>query len=284
MSRSSCVQKATRRVSTFAVLFLCLSVVAGCNDGGSGSLAPDLSAPITRAHDWLDRPDLELVSSLMLAGLRPMYGLQFNNDPAAIFEQHLADLQASGQPNEAGTMSLFRRIYDGTVVFDPYYWSLAGSIDQSTLQSLYCDSVPVPADYANQLLSMSGDGGYHATHAMLAALFLRSNGCQVLSSAEIQLLESRTAAVIDLGDGFLDDVDIEAMTMLAFASRLDLVPMSARQALLATQQADGSWVEHSPLAGEPPTAGFQHATGLAYSFLLVWQANGVFIPLCPRMP
>lgn len=270
-----------RRCGLVCVLALLL---AACNDGGSGSFHPDLSGPLVRVHAWVDRPDLEPIPALMLTGLRQVYGVSFTVDPQAIYEQYIATLQAGGQVQAADVLTLFRRIYDGTQVFNATSWSYAGSIDQLTLDALYCDTVPVPADYENQLMTLSTQGGYSTTHALLAALVLRSNGCVPLTAPDMDLLYSRTLAVIDLNDGYLDDVDIEAMTMLAAGGKLAMVPVSVRQTLLDSQQADGSWAEHSPLAGGTVATGYQHATILAYQFLLAWQMNGTFLPLCPRAP
>lgn len=261
---------------------------AGCGGGSSPPPAPaDLATPIAGATAWLDRPDLEIASSLVMAGLQPMYSLALTVDPAAIFEQHVADLQTAGQTDAAGSLSLFRRLYNNTVTFDAYYLSQAGVVDQMTLKALYCDTEPVPAGFRDDLMAASLVGGYDTTHVLLAALILRSLGCNdVLSAIDKLNIELRTAALINLGDGLLDDLDIEAMTFLAEAGRMDLVPEAARQALLATQQPDGSWAEHNVLPdGSPlPVAGFQHATALALSFLLAWQADGVFIPLVPPAP
>lgn len=218
-----------------------------------------------------------------MAGLQWIYNLSLEHDPRDTFTRHVHELEGSGQLDAAAALALFRRIFDGSEVLDTAYLANTGDIDRRTLQALYCDTQPPPAGFRDELMDALELGGYETTHVLLAALFIRSNGCTgILDVTDVRLIESRVAEQIVLDDGFLDDLDIEAMAFLAAGDRMDLVPPVARDALLATQQADGSWAEHTALDGTiGAVPGFQHATVLAIWFLLAWQEGG-WVPVAPR--
>ncbi|MGZ6066583.1 MAG: hypothetical protein ACXWVM_29565 [Polyangiales bacterium] len=273
------VMAASRFRALVALVWL---VVTSCN-GAHHAPRSKASTPLARALAWCDQPSLEAPSSLVLASLQRAYGLRLAHDPRAIFAKRVAEMRAVGKTGAAGTLALLRRVYDGSVRIEPEFMSLANSTDQHTLVALYCDTAAPPPNFRDALMAAVERGGYQATHVLLAALFLRSNGCTgILSADDRARIHARVAALIRLDDGSLDDLDVEAMTFLAADGRADLVPAAARVALLASQQADGSWRNHTPLGVHlEPSAGFQHTSVLALWFLLLERSGSAFVPMSP---
>jgi hypothetical protein len=242
-------------------------VVTGC-DGASDRVA---KTAVERALAWCDESCVEAPSALVLASLQRAYALKLNRDPRATFVK-----SAAGR-------APFRRVYDGSLRLAREQLPSMSPTDQRTLLALYCDTTPPPPSYRNDLMNAVEQGGYRATHVLLAAIYLRSNGCtNILSATDRETIHARIAALIRLDDGTLDDLDVEAMTFLAADGRADLVPTTARDALIASQRADGSWQSHTRL-GAPlgAAAGSQHTTVLALWFLLHERAGGAFVSMSP---
>lgn len=259
-----------------------LSVLAGCQDDSRGSGHGQAQDPRVRmAIAALDRPDMSDQASLLLAMLQLAYGIDVENDPVAIFEGWIVYYSETEAPDVVAVMSMYRRIYDGTVLPDGSAIDAAGSLDRETLLAIFCDRLELPADFRDTLMVNSAQGGYAATHVLLAHLFLRTSGCNlVLSDADVLEIQAQTAAAIDLDDGGLSDLDVEAMALLAASGRMDLVPGQAVDALYAAQLASGGWPLNAPIAiPDPGLPTEDHATALALWFLLAQEVEGGFAPL-----
>lgn len=289
-------------------LLLVALFLAGCDSGdpASGSPAggfgeldaasgPDPAPPVVTgvaldsrielARAWLDTSRMQYDAALVVATLQQTYGIAMTHDGATIYEGWMSTFADLGYPDFVGGMALFRRIYDGAASLDAGYLAAAYPMDQLTLHALYCDRTPVPAGYRDALMAQLDVGGYDTSHVLLALVFARSNDCPTgLSAADYAEVISQVAALADLDDGQITDLDIEAMTFLAAAGRLDLVQDDHFAAFLATQRPDGSWSGQVWLDGSGASAVSQHTTALGLWLLLARQANDGFRRLVPGAP
>jgi len=144
-------------------------------------------------------------------------------------------------------------------------------IDRITATALYCKEEPLPKTFLNSIHSMANHGGYPLTHATLALLMAKSNGCDISElqfQEELNFHNNRLSALLNRVKPE-SDLGIEAIVMLYLTGN---VPHhSARAAridpkwilrILDSQHTDGSWYQND------------HTTVLAIWALLEAKRNG----------
>ncbi len=163
--------------------------------------------------------------------------------------------------------AIYRRIDDPTAQVDKAaIAALPTAIDRITASALYCDRIPLPADWVEILAKASRAGAYALTHAVLATEWTVENGCRAraevtaLHAEQVGLLEQLIEQRATLPDRYdsATDLWIEAMVMLDYSGAGDRIRAAWIDDLLSQQRADGGW-PRGPGAGRSDP----HATALA---------------------
>ena len=120
-----------------------------------------------------------------------------------------------------------------------------GSIDTNAMvaAALWCNEVPLPADYSDELLVVAEAGGYELTHALGSLQFLVERECIEPDEAATLAdeLAGRTATLLE-GDG-LGDLELEACALLAWSGHDDLLPEDLDDRVEAAYLDEGGWPE-----------------------------------------
>jgi hypothetical protein len=178
-------------------------------------------------------------------------------------------------------VDVFRRLIDPEQKARPEWFDPAAGgargLDRLTVLALYCDQVPPPADYRALLEKGRAEGGYALTHAALALIWLRENGCRVAEPDFEKRVIRETAALVR-ADGAVSDLELEAAAMVARLGEARLLPDRFPQEVMAAQHGDGGWAED----GGKTSPSDWHPTILALWFLLEIEQPGGTIPMVPR--
>jgi hypothetical protein len=152
------------------------------------------------------------------------------------------------------------------------------SIDGITSRALYCDKKDLPDDYVARLKTSMSESDYGATHAALALMWMKENGCpSPLTDEETQKLVERLAA-IPTADGRVTDVEVEAATFLCCMGHADLLTPAFIDQVVAAQREDGSWPYDSV---ETNDRAHWHTSALAL-WLLLEVERGTKETMLPR--
>lgn len=235
--------------------------------------ATDMATRIRLATSWFDRTTyVDVVHASLVVNLRNRFGLVMTNDLVATIDYELGLELAAGATGQWNLDQEWRRLYDGTLAATAFLDTLTDPLanpDAITMPAAYCATYPLPSDFRNRMLTAIAAGGYYTTHALLAELFLESNGCPPpLTSSERDSLVTSVQGIISLADGSLDDLDIEAMAFLVAAGRADLLPSDAYAAFLDYQRINGGWPPKVWLATRSGPANNDHTSGLGLWLLL----------------
>jgi hypothetical protein len=166
---------------------------------------------------------------------------------------------------EAALKRVFRRIADhDNQLQQGDLEAVFIDIDLLTVPALYCDRLGLPPDYSAMLDEAVRTGEYMLTHALLACIWIRENGCEVpLSDEAIENMYSANAALIN-DDPVVDDLELEAATFLYLAGQGALVDHVFVERVIAVQNNDGGWLGSSDTLGDSNW----HTTALALLLLL----------------
>ena len=84
------------------------------------------------------------------------------------------------RPKEAPVLRVLRRLLDANNPLQPDDWDhVLIHTDRLLAAALYCDRLGLPESYAEVLEKGVKAGGYHATHVLLAWIWLQDNRCQL---------------------------------------------------------------------------------------------------------
>lgn len=163
--------------------------------------------------------------------------------------------------------NLFARVYDpsAAVGASPQDLASGNRTDQLTSTALHCDRWPLPGDYVDQLEAQAArrDLG-EKNHALIPAIWAHEHGC--LDDAEYRRVTDLVAPQLAQAvrqKSAVDDPFVEAVALLTFVGRDDLVDPAWIDAIRAAQRPDGGWVE------EPgSTTSSAHTTFLALWVLM----------------
>jgi hypothetical protein len=207
--------------------------------------ALDVSSAVLEAVNFcegLDEPD----ALLMLNVMYRRFNISSFADALQRYDQVLSE-----SPDEAPIMRVFRRIADYDNVLQKGDWdSVTWELDTLTVPALYCDRMELPAYYPQSLTMAAGSGSYSLTHALLAHIWIKENGCELSFSEEfIEYLYRANAELID-EDSVVDDLELEAATFLYLAGQGVLVENTFIDHVLAVQKDDGGWLFSSDELGD----------------------------------
>lgn len=153
-----------------------------------------------------------------------------------------------------------------------YFTTNVRNMDARTAWSMYCRQFPLPDDFVIILHQQADIGGYELTHVALQYQSARYNGCldgttDLEKSLEAKLLNGLQAIAQTAPPKTPDnDIRLEAVAMLYYMQRPDLVQPQWLEWALAAQHPDGGWSEFSA-----DTLSGDHASILGLWVLLAYR-------------
>jgi hypothetical protein len=167
-------------------------------------------------------------------------------------------------------LRVLRRLLDANNPLRPDDWDhLRIHTDQLLAAALYCDVLGVPEYYPEALERGVKAGGYHATHVLLAWIWLNDNRCKLkvrdgfvedMYRANLTILEDRPTMV--------NDLKLEAAAFLCMARQGSRVDPKFVRHVVSIQRADGGWgIPDTPDPNHPDGSSW-HSTILALLLLL----------------
>jgi hypothetical protein len=167
----------------------------------------------------------------------------------------------------------FARVGNAAAFLTAEELALLESLNDVTVPALFCDRYDLPAGYIPLLEDTLAQGGYDATHVLLALFWIRELGCtSPVDEAFYEDVLTVVAEIIDDWHEYTSDMEIEAAVFLAYLGEEARIPEGFAEGLAANQRSDGSWSdipEDDPL-GDPQRG---HTTGLA-----LWYLHEVLFP------
>jgi hypothetical protein len=193
------------------------------------------------------------------------FGVQQFADALERYDEVLAE-----RPNEAPLLRVLRRIGDADNPLRPDDWEhVQIHTDRVLVTALYCDRLGFPPDFAEVLAKGVRAGGYHATHALLAWIWIQDNGCQLpVPVAFAEELYRAVAAILEDRPTLVNDLKLEAAAFLCLARQSARVSPGFVRHVVSIQQADGGWgrLDNADAAG--PDGSSWHSSLLALLLLL----------------
>jgi hypothetical protein len=274
-------------VPAFVIVGLLASGCGGSTSSGAVALGPDKASAADRGAAYLAE---------RLGDLDPLHqsGIDYlwrNWGPDGLAPFGPASLEGIGEvlagaevPGDQVELRALARLADPSITESPTQVESLAPRSAAMAAGLYCDTRTLgPADLANwsQLIS---EGGYEATHVVLAWSWVRELGCStpevdaVGERATDRVLEEfnermRTRPLVDA----IDDLFLEQGAMLTLVGRADAIPASWFDAVVEAQQDDGGWTYESRVA-QPGAPSNWHAT-----FLALWALHGAGRPATEPM-
>src|SRR5262249_16737064 len=138
---------------------------------------------------------------------------------------------------------VLRRLNDANNPLQPDDWDhVLIHTDQILATALYCDRLGFPPYYAEVLEKGVRAGGYPATHALLAWIWLRDNGCQLaVRDGFVEDMYRAVEAILEDRPTILNDLKIEAAAFLCMAREGQRVSPRIVRHVVLTQRDDGGW-------------------------------------------
>jgi hypothetical protein len=195
-----------------------------------------------------------------------LFGVREFADALARYDEVVADRPAA----EAAVLRVLRRLNDANNPLKPDDWDRVNILtDQLLACALYCDRLGLPPAYPEALEQGIRAGGYHATHVLLAWIWLRDNRCRLavregfeedMYRANVAILEERLLAV--------NDLKLEAAAFLCMARQGSRVEPRFVAEVVSIQRADGGWGKLDTPDPANPEESSWHSTTLALLLLL----------------
>lgn len=172
-------------------------------------------------------------------------------------------------PDRAPVLRVFRRMFDANNPIDPDDWDhVTIPTDRLLVSALYCDRLGLPPSFAEALGRAVSQGGYAATHALLAWVWIAENGCEIsVPDGFVDDMVGAVAAIIDADPTSVNDIKLEAAAFLCLARYSARVDLGFVRRVMAIQNADGGWGVPAEGAGDPDGSSW-HSTILALMILL----------------
>ena len=174
------------------------------------------------------------------------------------------------RPDEAPVLRVLRRLNDANNALRPEDWDYVQiHTDRVLATALYCDRLGFPPSYAQALANAVQAGGYPATHALLAWIWIRDNRCQLsVPDGFVEAMFRTVAAILEDRPTVVNDLKLEAAAFLCMAREGKRVaPLFIRQ-VVASQRADGGWGKLDTPDPADPDGSSWHSTTLALLLLL----------------
>jgi hypothetical protein len=180
------------------------------------------------------------------------------------------DEEIAVRPKEAPVLRVLRRLLDANNPLQPDDWDhLRIHTDQVLAAALYCDVLGVPEYYPEVLEKGVKAGGYHATHVLLAWIWLNDNRCKLaVRDGFVEDMYRANAAILEDRPTMVNDLKLEAAAFLCMARQGGRVDPKFVRHVLSIQRGDGGWgIPDTPDPSNPDGSSW-HSTILALLLLL----------------
>lgn len=180
------------------------------------------------------------------------------------------DEEIAARPKEAPVLRVLRRLLDADNPLQPDDWDhVKIHTDQVLAAALYCDRLGLPEYYAEVLERGIKAGGYHATHVLLAWIWLNDNRCKLaVRDGFVEDMYRANAAILEDRPNMVNDLKLEAAAFLCMARQGRRVDPRFVRHVVSIQRADGGWGKLDTPDPENPDASSWHSTILALLLLL----------------
>lgn len=147
------------------------------------------------------------------------------------------------QDHSDRVLRLFRRVFDAGNPIEPDDWDhVVTPTDRLLISALYCDRIGLPPSFAEALERAISHGGYGATHALLAWVWLNENGCQLeVPDGFVDTMYGAVQGIIDEDPTVVHDINLEAGAFLCLARQPERVDLGFVRRVIAVQNEDGGW-------------------------------------------
>lgn len=181
----------------------------------------------------------------------------------------LYDAELPKHPARAPVLRVFRRMFDANNPIRPEDWEhVTIQTDRLLVSALYCDRLGLPESFADVLARAVSQGGYAATHALLAWVWIQENRCPLAVPAGFpEDMYRAVARIIDEDPTSVNDIKLEAGAFLCLAHQVHLVDLGFVRRVIAFRNPDGGWGRPVEGAGNPDESSW-HSTILALMILL----------------
>ena len=180
------------------------------------------------------------------------------------------DEEIAARPKEAPVLRVLRRLLDANNPVDLDDWEqLKIHTDRVLAAALYCDRLRLPDRYAEVLENGVKAGGYHATHVLLAWIWLNDNRCKlVMRDGFVEDMHRAVAAILEDRPNIVNDLKLEAAAFLCMARQGKRVDPRFVRLVVSIQRVDGGWgIPDTPNPADPDGSSW-HTTTLALLLLL----------------
>jgi hypothetical protein len=223
----------------------------------------DVRTKIAKAIHFLQRAR-EPHALLFMGLMYRRFGIQEFADCRERFAEVLTE-----HPDRAPVLRVFRRMFDANNPIELDDWKhVTIQTDRLLVSALYCDRLGLPPSFAEALARAVSQGGYAATHALLAWVWIQENGCALaVPEGFVDEMVGAVAAIIDDDPTSVNDIKLEAGAFLCLARHSSRVDLGFVRRVMAFQNEDGGWGVPAEGAGNPDESSW-HSTILALMILL----------------
>jgi hypothetical protein len=174
------------------------------------------------------------------------------------------------RPAEAPVLRVLRRLNDADNPLQPDDWDhVKIHTDQLLATALYCDRLGLPSSFAEVLERGVKEGGYHATHVLLAWIWLHDNRCKlVVRDGFAEDIYRANAAILEDRPNIVNDLKLEAAAFLCMARQGKRVDPRFVRTVVSIQRADGGWGKLDTANEANPDESSWHSSILALLLLL----------------
>jgi len=180
------------------------------------------------------------------------------------------DEEIARRPKEAPVLRVLRRAGDANNPIQPDDWDhVLIHTDRLLASALYCDQLGLPPSFAEVLAKGVRAGGYHATHALLAWIWVQDNRCELtVPDGFVEEMYRAVAAILEDRPTMVNDLKLEAAAFLCLARQGARVDPRFILHVVSIQRADGGWGQLDEVDPAKPDESSWHSTILALLLLL----------------
>jgi hypothetical protein len=180
------------------------------------------------------------------------------------------EVTADRPKEEAAVLRVLRRLNDANNPLQPNDWDhVVIPTDRVLATVLYCDQLGFPPSFAEVLEKGAKEGGYAATHVLLAWIWLRDNRCELaVRDGFVEDMYRANAAILEDRPTIVNDLKLEAAAFLCMARQGRRVDPRFVRHVVSIQRADGGWGRLDTPDPDNPGESSWHSTTLALLLLL----------------
>jgi hypothetical protein len=219
---------------------------------------------IANAIDFINRTR-EPYGLLFLDVMHRRFGVPQFADALKRYDEVLAE-----RPKEAPLLRVLRRIADANNPLQPDDWDHVQIYgDRVLVSALYCDRLGLPPSFAETLGKAVRAGGYYATHALLAWIWIQDNRCKLaVPEGFVDEMFRAVGAILADHPSMVNDLKLEAAAFLCLARQAARIDPGFVRHVVSIQNADGGWGRPDNLGLNKPDESSWHSTILALLLLL----------------